>query len=1191
MINQKKKKVFLIALGIIIFAFFSFFSLRKIFFTSGVLGHNWDWWVPALSSQLKKVANSSFFVWDENSLGSYKYTHNANLFFLLFGGFGYLNLSGAFVSKLSLFLTILISGLTMFLLLIDIFKENSKNINFNLQFVSAVFGGLIYALSPYIFNDFIGGAGTQFFTYAFLPLTFFLFRQIKKSNYPAVFILLLVLNLTIISFSIQNIFLISIILCFYPLIFDNFLKSYKFLFKVYLLFALFNFYWILPLLMGGINSGLSYGREGIYLPSIINNTPFLYDAFVGLGYFRDFFKRILSVSHYLIIWYITSFLLLGASLFSLSFFKKIRIKEISFWLILFFISLVFSVGGKDPFGNFILWLYKNFSLMALFSSQQHLLVVTAFSLAVLLGLGIFSLLVELKSKNQLLFLSSLAIITLSIMIRFFPFMNGNLGLNYLSGDKGGNYLAAYNLSPGFQKILEIFDKSINKYRVLPLPATHSPYFLKTEYQDEAQGGDSNLSYSKIPFLLSDTPVKKGLGLVLEKIFYSKDYPMGISKILALANVKYLLLRGDVLPLFGDLADIWNYQEIFKTLEEKKELKLVGKEDYVSLWENQESLPLFYIPEYSVLVENNVETIPEIYSLNEFPLATVHFFKNEKLKNDLRPKVDINPNEVFIEAKLKNAINEKELFKNYPDLERIFFPFSHWGPQSPFYKIVLKNEKLEEKRLGKDKKELIERKLFFASKRISEIENFFSDFKLVNKENLEKIINLYQEKMIEVIDLLEEIKEENLDDFYSVFAKVEITFQAQKDKVNNFLIIRDNFNQTFEFLNKEIEKIKIQHNPSYFTYDFLVPEDGSYSLYLQDLNLAEDDWQLSFDQEILTKKEIKNKENGWLNFGFKNIKKGDYHLNFSQFDTENLIEEKWKNFDSEIIKGKIYSSFPEKILRNRKIVYFQEIKNYIPETIYQLNFEYTIQNGRLGFLIIQDSDKINGQIYPFLEKSFPLTNKDSFEKIEIFFKSSPWASSAKILLFVDLKGEIRPDFKIINPSLKKVAQPKVVLKMTTKKDGLKIEENPRLTFSKINPTKYKVKVENASRPYFLVFSESFHDGWRAYVTDTNINDSKNKETTTNYLSGQIKEGIYKNFFFNKNTLETWNKKPIFNERHFLANGYANSWLIKPEDVGNQKDYEIIIEFYPQRIFYFGLIISLLSFFLTVLFVIFLSIKKV
>lgn len=97
MINQKNKKVFLIALGVVIFAFFGFFSLRKIFFTSGVLGHNWDWWVPALSSQLKKVANSSFFVWDENSLGSYKYTHNANLFFLLFGGFGYLNLSGTFV--------------------------------------------------------------------------------------------------------------------------------------------------------------------------------------------------------------------------------------------------------------------------------------------------------------------------------------------------------------------------------------------------------------------------------------------------------------------------------------------------------------------------------------------------------------------------------------------------------------------------------------------------------------------------------------------------------------------------------------------------------------------------------------------------------------------------------------------------------------------------------------------------------------------------------------------------------------------------------------------------------------------------------------------------------------------------------------------------------------------------------------
>jgi len=41
---------------------------------------------------------------------------------------------------------------------------------------------------------------------------------------------------------------------------------------------------------------------------------------------------------------------------------------------------------------------------------------------------------------------------------------------------------------------------------------------------------------------------------------------------------------------------------------------------------------------------------------------------------------------------------------------------------------------------------------------------------------------------------------------------------------------------------------------------------------------------------------------------------------------------------------------------------------------------------------------------------------------------------------------------------------------------------------------------------------------------------------------------------------------------LVNGYANSWYITPEDAGGKQDYELIIEFAPQRLFYKGLFIS-------------------
>jgi hypothetical protein len=80
-------------------------------------------------------------------------------------------------------------------------------------------------------------------------------------------------------------------------------------------------------------------------------------------------------------------------------------------------------------------------------------------------------------------------------------------------------------------------------------------------------------------------------------------------------------------------------------------------------------------------------------------------------------------------------------------------------------------------------------------------------------------------------------------------------------------------------------------------------------------------------------------------------------------------------------------------------------------------------------------------------------------------------------------------------------------------------------------------------------------------------------------------------------ETWLQKPIENnQNHLMANGYANSWVIDTNAIcgvdsgrslsaeeagGNFKciknpdgsyDFEMVVEFWPQRLFYVGLGIS-------------------
>jgi len=97
--------------------------------------------------------------------------------------------------------------------------------------------------------------------------------------------------------------------------------------------------------------------------------------------------------------------------------------------------------------------------------------------------------------------------------------------------------------------------------------------------------------------------------------------------------------------------------------------------------------------------------------------------------------------------------------------------------------------------------------------------------------------------------------------------------------------------------------------------------------------------------------------------------------------------------------------------------------------------------------------------------------------------------------------------------------------------------PNIRFEKINPTKYIVHV-NASNPFFLVFSESYHKDWVAYT----------------------------------------NGEQVPGEGHLMANGYANAWFINKTG-----SYDIVLEFWPQKLFYIGSAASITTLILCTLYI--------
>jgi hypothetical protein len=193
--------------------------------------------------------------------------------------------------------------------------------------------------------------------------------------------------------------------------------------------------------------------------------------------------------------------------------------------------------------------------------------------------------------------------------------------------------------------------------------------------------------------------------------------------------------------------------------------------------------------------------------------------------------------------------------------------------------------------------------------------------------------------------------------------------------------------------------------------------------------------------------------------------------------------------------------------------------------------------------------------------------------------------------------------------------------------------PDIEFIKINPTKYRLRIHRAQNSFPLLFNQIYHNKWRVYLKSWepesgSIKEQKEKlektsspfDIPTAIRNNKLPLGeIWETWFpgrlelvcpedkDNKKNSEIdcfaedpqfWNVGSSLNSQivrwpevfHWNMNGYANSWwlgldlLKKLPAVQGQKagfynlhpdgsvDFEVVIEFWPQRLFYLGIIIS-------------------
>jgi hypothetical protein len=447
---------------------------------------------------------------------------------------------------------------------------------------------------------------------------------------------------------------------------------------------------------------------------------------------------------------------------------------------------------------------------------------------------------------------------------------------------------------------------------------------------------------------------------------------------------------------------------------------------------------------------------------------------------------------------------------------------------------------------------------------------------LNDGQWQQISDLYHQSMEDIFPRLEELYlAGDKDTFIGLLSRVQVSLLAHRGKLEEALFLKggylergESMMKSFNNLEKRLEEINRLPDFLGLTYTFNIPQSGNYELTFQENKRSFAEMTAVLDGLNVDGQEMPL---GGLRF----YQQGQHQIALSFKEGENLLSvDRWSHgLDPflEEAKGLVSFRFFPLPPGEASSVVHQEILGYVPEAYYQLSFDYLAKDKQAGVAVIQDTDvnKENSEVNPLVLRQLPGTAVGEFGHFRTVFRSAAGSSWANIYLLARQEQGELDSVKFKNVYLERVFGPKVVLRRQVLASLGVRNESPKIIFTRVNTTKYRVNVKGATAPYLLVFSESFHPGWKIYSKK----EIEREKVTTSYFSGLINEGEHRNTFWAASTFETWKKRPIDEERHYQVNGYANAWQILPEDVEGRDDYELVVEFEPQKYFYIGIIVSL------------------
>lgn len=905
-----------------------------------------------------------------------------------------------------------------------------------------------------------------------------------------------------------------------------------------------------------------------------------------------------------IIFILFPFVLLGGFFFNKG--KTLLVTGIFFLVVLFFATANITDIGFTFYK--LLFKIPGFSMFRNFHGQWSYVFIFFYTL--LFGQALAIIAQNVKVRVGHFFIGSFFLILVASGI---PLLNGSIPI---PRHKDSGLRFAFRMDLVYEKVLDFFKRDPVDSKILSLPLTGPSYQV-------LQGADGNGSlYMGLPtisYLVGKSDFA-GFGSFdpysdLFLNYMNERNFDGIERILSIMNIHQVFYNSDPF-IYGKPLQGFLYAHVSGYTPR-------NQNEYKSFIENlSNNDPFNFGDKYHVYTLDSNKFLPHVFTTTDV------FYTNNQV--DFSTDLSFNKNLRAVPVSIVDKVNkDSSLLFGSPStfLSKLtgnthfhkrdtFIKVSLDDPRYPF--IVLK-EKFELYRARNNYVDYLDLKLLFLSKRISELNvsgqylpmyeswkepEIWEIYKRDAYKSWEANLARYQKGTEELIDWVSSrndsdvlkkadmviINEQLFNHQLSLLRSLKIMNRKNSEKKYLVSLTNAMFEKVFQKINVPI------YNSSQYYY-VLPGHPGDYSVYVEqgdtgiDLTTA----SISINKGVL--KPLRNagetiSSNSVVQFDNYSLTTKDTKLTLNILPNNLAKNAKWNNSSFAVETDKIQiltvdNTFAEDT-RDLKL----EIPNIEEKETYLVSFDYLTDGDDFIFSFFDklkaDDDIRTNRYYMYFEKILNSKTWKFHQSIITTHKDS----SGALLRLSSFSGKESSKIYMKNLSVTKIQYPKLVF---LKHNYQVVNTAPKITFTKINPTKYSVKVEGAKDPYALVFLESFNNNWS--LIDTSINDksfarsllrftgflSKNLVSVfikddlepeargVSYFNGDVKEANHKNIFLSPSTFETWGKRYVAQNTHSETFGYANVWLINPEDMQGRSGYTLILEMKNQKRFYiFGFI---------------------